>query len=88
MIAIVPVSPRLDYLGQARVALAAPLMIGPNLIAERQIIPSTGGRFEGEALCGSMPDRRDHAGRNWARPHALPECRASRFMDWYVSGQQ
>jgi hypothetical protein len=54
MFEVKPVPPQLDYFGQARVALAPPLMIGPNLMAERRIIPITGGRFEGAALRGAI----------------------------------
>jgi hypothetical protein len=49
-----PVPPRLERFGQVWVTLAPPLMVGPSLVAERRIIPITGGRFEGDMLRGDI----------------------------------
>ena len=47
-----PVTPRLERLCRATVAIAAPLVVGDTPLGLRRIIPITGGRVEGARFSG------------------------------------
>jgi hypothetical protein len=49
-----PVKPRLEFLFQATVNIAAATQISQTPQGERRVVPITGGRFEGEKLSGDV----------------------------------
>jgi len=49
-----PVTPTLEFVFEEHVALAAPITPGPTALGSRNIIPITGGSFEGPAIRGTI----------------------------------
>ncbi len=49
-----PVTPRLERLCRATVAIAAPLVVGDTPLGLRRVIPITGGRVEGPRFSGDV----------------------------------
>src|SRR5689334_8817916 len=54
-----PITPRLEFLAQAKIDVQPPQIIGETALGERRIVPITGGRFEGRLHGEVLPGRAD-----------------------------
>jgi hypothetical protein len=72
-------SPQLEFVFEARVEVAPPLIIGPTPHGERRMVPITGGVFEGPSLRGRILP----GGADWQvlRPDGVTELYARYPME-------